>query len=63
MRIRELEHIIVVLETATRQGIDKDEPEGARYIQISDTLAKEMVEALRQHERNQQRQIEDLLSD
>lgn len=42
-----LETIITLLETAPRLGADVDEPEGARYIQISDTLAQSMAAALR----------------
>lgn len=30
------------LDKAERLGADKDEPEGARYIKISDTLAREI---------------------
>lgn len=39
-----------VLRTATRIGADKDEPEGTRYIQISETLVNQMCEALRTNE-------------
>jgi hypothetical protein len=36
----------MVLHTAVRIGADKDEPEGMRYIQLSETLVNEMIEAL-----------------
>ena len=35
------------LDEAARQGEESDEPEGARYITISDTKAKEMAQQLR----------------
>ena len=38
--------VLMVLKTAVRVGAPLDVPEGARYIQISDTLAQEMIEAL-----------------
>ena len=38
---------ITVLRDAPRQGADRDEPEGSRYIQISDTLANELADQLR----------------
>lgn len=41
-----LEHIEQVLKTAPRMGEETDEPEGARYIQISDTLAKKLLDEL-----------------
>jgi len=37
-----------VLAEASRLGADKDEPEGQRYIQISDTLASELLSLLEQ---------------
>ncbi len=37
-----LEKVLEVLENAPRRGAETDEPEGARYIQISDTLANEL---------------------
>ena len=40
--------IIEVLETAPRMGAEADEPEGARYIQISDTLAMSLAGDLRE---------------
>jgi hypothetical protein len=41
-----LERISRILKEAPRIGADKDEPEGMRYIQISDTLAIEMLKTL-----------------
>ena len=38
--------VIRLLKNIPRQGSDTDEPEGIRYITISDTLAKKMAEAL-----------------
>lgn len=35
------------LDMAGRLGSEKDNPEGVRYIQISDTLAKDMARDLR----------------
>jgi len=35
------------LDNAPRMGAEKDEPEGSRYIQISDTLAKQLSATLR----------------
>jgi len=36
-----------VLDSAPRNGGEKDEPEGTRFIIISDTLAKQMSEFLK----------------
>jgi hypothetical protein len=36
------------LTWAPRTGADKDEPEGTRYIQLSDTFATDIAERLRQ---------------
>lgn len=36
------------LDSAKRMGADVDEPEGERYIQLSDTLARELAGRLRQ---------------
>ena len=43
-----IEEVADGLESATRMGAERDVPEGACYIQISDTLARQMVKALRQ---------------
>ena len=40
--------VALALDAADRIGNDIDEPEGTRYIQISDTLAKELSQALRE---------------
>lgn len=48
MRIAE---IIDALERAPRQGADQDEPEGARYVAISETALKRIVRRLRLVER------------
>lgn len=34
------------LRTATRQGADQDIPEGSRFIELSETLANEMIKAI-----------------
>jgi hypothetical protein len=34
---------------AKRQGDEVDNPEGARYITLSDTLARRMVDAINHH--------------
>ena len=38
--------VIKILKDAERMGSEEDKPEGSRYIQISDTLAKIMEETL-----------------
>ena len=45
-RLITLEDIKIALEAAPRIGEEKDEPEGVRYIQVSDTLAKRIVRTL-----------------
>lgn len=42
----DLKKVIETLEYAQRQGGEKDSPEGTRYITISDTLARDMVDKL-----------------
>ncbi len=44
----ELEDWIRMLHTAKRTGADKDEPEGSRVITISDTLANNLADCLRE---------------
>lgn len=39
--------LIELFEAAPRLGAETDMPEGARYIQISDTLAKRIAASLR----------------
>ena len=41
-----LVEIIDGLKLAPRIGLDKDVPEGSRYIIISDTLTQKMIESL-----------------
>ena len=43
----DIAEIIEKLESAPRSGADVDEPEGVRYILISDTCVKEMVKCLK----------------
>lgn len=42
-----IEDVIKALEGATRFGASEDVPEGSRVIQISDTAARQIVDALR----------------
>lgn len=44
-----LKQIISMLNTAERQGSETDEPEGSRYVLISDTLASDMAASLEAH--------------
>ena len=46
-----LEEIIQGLQNADRFGEDTDEPEGARFIQLSDTLVCQMIETLKDFQR------------
>jgi hypothetical protein len=41
-----LEDVIDILKKAERLGNEKDDPEGTRYIMLSDTLANKMIEGL-----------------
>lgn len=44
-----IEEIIDILKRADRIGQEKDDPEGVRYIQISDTLANKIIKSLEDH--------------
>jgi hypothetical protein len=44
--IREVIHI---LRNAPRSGQETDDPEGVRYIQLSDTLANQLADRLEAH--------------
>jgi len=44
--VERIKWVLAILKTADRSGADKDEPEGLRTIEITDTLANEMVAAL-----------------
>ncbi len=50
MTAKELEVIrdAITIFEAERMGAEEDVPEGVRYIQCSDTLAKQMVKKLRE---------------
>jgi hypothetical protein len=39
--------IILILENALRMGAEIDDPEGVRYIQLSDTLAQKIISTLK----------------
>ena len=39
--------VALIFENAPREGSDEDDPEGARYIQMSDTLANEIANGIR----------------
>ena len=41
-----LENLIELFNDAPRIGAEKDEPEGGRYIQMSDTLARNIAHSL-----------------
>ena len=41
-----IERVMFILREAYRMGTKIDEPEGNRYIKISDTLTNQMVESL-----------------
>lgn len=38
-----IKDILTILKTAPRSGTDKDEPEGSRYITLSDTLVNKIT--------------------
>lgn len=45
-----VQKVISILENAPRLGAETDEPEGTRYIQISETLASLMIRHLKRVE-------------
>ncbi len=47
MSIQTLTQIADALDKAKREGQEYDDPEGTRYITMSDTLAKNIAEQLR----------------
>ena len=49
MPVVTIQDVIDALKNAGRQGSAKDEPEGSRYITLSDTLVKELIKALRRY--------------
>lgn len=44
--VEEITGWITALKNAERMGAMNDKPEGARYIQVSDTLAQNLIESL-----------------
>ena len=46
-----IEDLICKLETAPRMGADRDRPEGVRYIQLSDTLTRQIINVLKNYRR------------
>ena len=58
--LNSIQEVVRVLEDATRLGEDVDEPEGARYIQISETLANEMVMHMTDQDGKDIRQLQGL---
>lgn len=46
-QVQAADSMAALLEKAPRMGADEDEPGGSRYIQISDTLAKEIANGIR----------------
>ena len=51
-KLSPIEKVYMVLTTADRIGADKDEPEGSKYIIISDTLAQGMATMLKPYIKN-----------
>lgn len=49
--MKNLSDISDAIDNAERFGMNDDNPEGVRYIKISDTLAKEISDILRRYER------------
>ena len=49
MSVITIQDVIDVLKNADRIGSYKDEPEGSRYIILSDTLVKQLIMALRRY--------------
>jgi len=47
--IEAIQTLADILKNADRLGTDKDEPEGSRYIRVSDTLANYMVLQLEEY--------------
>ena len=47
MAIYHIDDVLKVLEGAERIGTSNDFPEGSRYIQISETLTTQMIEAIK----------------
>ena len=47
MAIYHIGDVLMVLEGAERIGTSNDFPEGSRYIQISETLTTQMIEAIK----------------
>lgn len=45
-----LAEIIQMLSTVDRSGMPTDEPEGTRYVQLSDTLTKQITASLEAHQ-------------
>ncbi len=43
MSVNTLKDVLDALVIAPRSGAEKDEPEGARYIQLSDTITSQMI--------------------
>ena len=41
-----LNDVVEILKTAPRMGAEKDEPEGTRFIQLSEALVDEIVREL-----------------
>ena len=48
-----LEQIADMLESAPRMGVAEDKPEGQRYVQISDSLARALAASIRLHARGE----------
>lgn len=46
-QVQAADSMATLLENAPRMGAAEDEPEGSRYIRMSDTLAKEIANGIR----------------
>lgn len=46
-QVHAADSVAELLESAPRMGTDEDKPEGSRYIQMSDTLAREIANGIR----------------
>lgn len=45
-KLWDLKDVIQGLKDSERMGAEKDEPEGSRYVQISETALKQIIEIL-----------------
>ena len=43
MKTQKVDELLEAMKNAPRQGADHDFPEGARYVQVSDTLWQQII--------------------